>query len=79
VLYSVVASAKRHDLDPEGYVTDVLRRLPAITNPLALRDLLPDRWATTHPEHALQFRRAESAQAAKRRLTRRERRRQQAK
>jgi transposase len=80
LLYSFVASAKRHHLDPEAYLADVLRRLPAITNPLAIRDLLPDRWAKSHPEHVLQFRRAESAQAAKRRrLSRRERRRQQAK
>jgi transposase len=79
VLYSLVASAKRHQLDPQAYLTDVLRRLPAVTNPLALRDLLPDRWATTHPEYVVQFRRAESAKAAKRRLTRRERCRQQAK
>jgi transposase len=79
VLYSLVASAKRHHLDPQAYLTDVLRRLPAITNPLALRGLLPDRWAQSHPEHVVQFRRDESAKAAKGRLTRRERRRQQAK
>jgi transposase len=79
VLYSLVASAKRHHLDPQAYLKDVLRRLPAITNPLALRDLLPDRWAKSHPEHVVQFRRAESAKAAKRRLSRRERRRQRAK
>jgi transposase len=80
LLYSFVASAKRHHLDPEAYLAEVLRRLPAITNPLAIRDLLPDRWAKSHPEHVLQFRRTESAQAAKRqRLSRRERRRQQAK
>jgi transposase len=79
VLYSLVASAKRHHLDPQAYLTDVLRRLPAITNPLALRDLLPDRWAKAHPEHVAQFRRVESDQAAKRRLTRRQRRREQRK
>ena len=80
VLYSFVASAKRHHLDSEAYLADVLCRLPAIRNPLALRDLLPERWAKSHPEHVLQFRRTESAQAAKRRrLSRRERRRQQAK
>lgn len=79
VLYSLVASAKRHHLDPEAYLTDVLRRLPAIANLLALRGLLPDRWATCHPEHVMQFRRAESANAHKRRLSRRERRRQQKK
>jgi transposase len=78
VLYSFVASAKRHHLDSEAYLADVLRRLPAITNPLALRDLLPERWAKSHPEHVLEFRRTESAQAAKRRrLSRRERRKQQ--
>ena len=79
VLYSFVASAKRQHLDSEAYLADVLRRLPAITNPLALRDLLPERWAKSHPEHVLQFRRTESAQAAKRRLSRRERCRQRAK
>jgi predicted lipid-binding transport protein (Tim44 family) len=59
--------------------TDMLRRLPAITNPMALRELLPERWAKSHPECVLQFRREESAQAAKRRLNRRERRNQPAK
>jgi transposase len=77
VLYSFVASAKRHHLDSEAYLADLLRGLPAITNPLALRDMLPERWAKSHPEHVLQFRRDESAKAAKRRrLSRRERRRQ---
>jgi hypothetical protein len=52
-------------------ITDVLLRMPAITNPLAVRDLLPERWARTHREHVVQFRRAESAKAAKRRLSRR--------
>jgi hypothetical protein len=80
VLYSLVASAKRHHLNVEVYLADVFRRLPAITNPLALRALLPERWAKSHPEHVLEFRRKESAQAAKRRrLSRRERRRQREK
>jgi transposase len=79
VLYSLVASGKRHHLDPEAYLTDVLRGLPAITNPLTLRAQLPDRWAAAHPEHVVQFRRDESAKSNQRRLSRRERRRQQAK
>jgi transposase len=79
VLYSFVASAKRHHLDVEAYLTDVLGRLPALTNPLAMRDLLPERWAKSHPTYVLQFRREESVQAAKRRLSRRERRRRQSK
>jgi len=78
VLYSFVASAKRHHLDSEACLADVLRRLPAIANPLALRDLLPECWAKSHPEHVLQFRRNELVQAAKRRwLSRRKRCRQQ--
>ena len=78
-LYSVVASAKRHHLDPEAYLADVLARLPATTNPLALRALLPDRWAKSHPEHVRQHRREEATAAAKRKLNRRERRRQRTK
>ena len=74
-LYSVVVSAKRHHLDPEAYLRDVLARLPAIKNPLELRSLLPDRWAQAHPEHVKQHRRAESAAAANHRMTRRKRRR----
>jgi transposase len=74
-LYSVVGSAKRHHLDPEAYLRDVLARLPAIKNPLELRALLPDRWAQAHPEHVKVHRRAESAAAANRRMTRRKRRR----
>ena len=71
ILYTFVASAKRHHLDPEAYLADVLRRLPEVTNPLALRDLLPDRWAHSHPEHVLQFRRTEAAKAKKHKLDRR--------
>ncbi len=64
---------------PGGRRPSALRQLPALTNHLALRALLPDRWAAAHPEHVNQFRRAESAKAATRRLNRRERRREQAK
>ena len=74
-LYSVVVSAKRHHLDPEAYLRDVLARLPAIKNPLELRSLLPDRWAQAHPEYVKEHRRAESTAAANRRMTRRKRRR----
>ena len=55
---------------------DYRLRLPAITNPLALRDLLPDRWAKSHPEQsaAIPLRHTESAQAAQRRRLSRHRR-----
>jgi transposase len=70
VLYSLVASAKRHHLDPQAYLTDVLTRLPQIANPLELRHLLPDRWAKAHPEHVRTYRRQESAAATRRRQSR---------
>jgi hypothetical protein len=44
VLYGLEANGKRHRLDVEASLTDVLRRLPAVTNALALRSLLPHRW-----------------------------------
>jgi GrpB-like predicted nucleotidyltransferase (UPF0157 family) len=70
VLYSFVASAKRHDLDPQAYLTDLLTRLPQIRTPLELRHLLPDRWAKAHPEHVRGYRRQESTAAARRRASR---------
>ena len=52
-LYSVVQSARLHHLDATAYLTDVLRRLPAIEpkDADAIRRLLPDLWAQSHPEH----------------------------
>lgn len=44
VLLSVVASAKRHALNPWAYLRDVLTRLPARPPDSDLSDLLPDRW-----------------------------------
>lgn len=70
VLYSAVASAKRHYLNPQAYLTDLLTRLPQITNPLELRHLLPDRWAKSHPEHVRTYRQQESSAAANRRQSR---------
>jgi hypothetical protein len=41
-----------HHLDVTAYLTDVLRRLPAVmpTDATAIGELLPDRWAQAHPE-----------------------------
>jgi hypothetical protein len=44
-LYSVIASAKRHGLDPWKYIRDLFARLPRM-NVSALPELLPDRWKT---------------------------------
>jgi hypothetical protein len=52
-LYSVVQSARLYHLDVTAYLTDVLRQLPAIlpSDIAAIRPLLPDRWAQSHPDH----------------------------
>jgi transposase len=42
-LYSLVASAERHDLDPQRYLTSVLARLPGLPE-VDLHRLLPDEW-----------------------------------
>jgi transposase len=76
-LYSIVQSAKLYHLDVTAYLTDVLRRLPAMlpTDESALRDLLPDRWATSHPNQVLQARQQESLDALEARRLRRAQRR----
>ena len=79
VLYSIVESAKLHHLDVTAYLTDVLRRLPAIpsADESALRELLPDRWAKAHPQNVLQARQQESLAALEQRRLRRTQRRLQ--
>lgn len=78
VLYSAVQSARLHHLDVTAYLTDVLRQLPAInpTDTDAIRPLLPDLWAKSHPEHILASREAELQEATDRRRRRRALRRQ---
>jgi len=62
VLLSLVASAKRHGLDPFEYLRDLFVRLPA--KPTNIEDLFPDRWTPpTSSQHA-----AESKAIADRRL-----------
>lgn len=56
-MYTLVASAARHHLDLWAYVDDVLRRLAAGQPDLA--ELLPDRWAETHPESIRTYRKNE--------------------
>ena len=71
-LYTIVQSAKRHNLALSAYLNDVLRRLPLLVEAGASLDcLLPDRWAAEHPEHILAERHDESQQARQRRDRRR--------
>jgi transposase len=58
VLFTILAGAKRHRLEPWAYLRDVVLRLCA--GETDLESLLPDRWAASHPEHVLQHRLDES-------------------
>jgi len=64
VLFTILAGAKRHHLEPWAYLRDVLLRLSA--GETELESLLPDRWAASHPEHVLQHRLDESRRKAAR-------------
>lgn len=73
VLYTVVASAARHDLDIWAYLRDVLEQLAAGGSDLAA--LLPDAWAKTHPESVRSYRGREREAQANAKRERRKRRR----
>ena len=104
VLFTIVANAKRHHLDPFAYVRDLLLRMSTLyadsgvkvpdftqvssaefrglgmslatqLSSEALTAMLPDHWATAHPEHVLVHRIAEARQVADRKRDRREQRR----
>jgi transposase len=47
VYFSLIASCKRHEIDPFAYLRDILRRLPTLTSspdPAVIDSLLPHRW-----------------------------------
>jgi transposase len=76
-LFTILAGAKRHHLEPWVYVRDVIQRMCA--GETDLEALLPDRWAATHPDHVLQHRLDESRRKAARQKEARQSRREQAK
>ena len=47
IIYTLVECARRHGHDPESYLTDILERLPAMTNQDDLSVLLPSSWQPT--------------------------------
>jgi transposase len=73
VLFTILAGAKRHRLEPWAYVRDVLLRLSG--GETDLEALLADRWAASHPEHVLKHRLDESRRKATRRKEKRQERR----
>jgi hypothetical protein len=73
ILMSILASAKRHGIEPFAHVRQLLIALPSAE--VDLRSLFPDVWIAAHPEHFLQYRHDEAEAAARARKRRRERRR----
>ena len=69
VLYTILAGAKRHQIEPWAYVRDLLLRLHADDS--RMEEMLPDRWATAHPEAILNHRLEESRAKAVRTRARR--------
>ena len=69
VLYTILAGAKRHRIEPWAYVHDLLLRLHADDS--SLEEMLPDRWAAAHPEAILDHRLEESRTKAVRTRARR--------
>ena len=76
VLYTILAGAKRHRIEPWCYVRELLLRLH--TEDVRLEEMLPDRWAAAHPEailnHRLEESRAKAIRTRARRAHRRARR-----
>lgn len=73
IMYTVIQSARLNHVDVLPYLTDVLRRLPAVAadDKAGIDEFLPDRWLAAHPQHRLVERERESRQAQNRRKTRR--------
>ncbi len=44
ILYSIIASCRRHGINPHHYLREVLGKLPAMTNQDDLSALLPSKW-----------------------------------
>ena len=68
VLFTVLAGAKRHRIEPWAYLREILLRLHA--DDPRLDEMLPNRWAATHPEMVLNYRLEESRQKAARKRDR---------
>jgi transposase len=77
IYFSILAGAKRHQIEPFAYVRDLL--IAMSSDQVDWNSLLPDVWIAAHPEHVLKYRRQEAEAAAKSRRRRRAFRREKAK
>ena len=69
VLFTILAGAKRHRIEPWTYLRELLLRLH--DDDPRLDEMLPDRWAIEHPEAVLTYRLEESRRKAAARSSRR--------
>jgi hypothetical protein len=44
IIYSIIESCRRHDIEPYTYLRDVLSRLPTMTN-RPIKNIVPKAWA----------------------------------
>jgi transposase len=58
VLFTILAGAKRHRIEPWTYLRELLLRLHGDDS--RLDEMLPDKWAANHPESVLTYRLEES-------------------
>jgi transposase len=47
VIYSIIESCSRHDVEPYAYLQDFLTRLPSMTN-RQIKDIVPKAWTAAH-------------------------------
>jgi transposase len=69
VLFTILAGAKRHRIEPWSYLRELLLRLH--DDDSRLDEMLPDQWAKQHPEAVLTYRLEESRRKAATRNSRR--------
>jgi transposase len=69
VLFTILAGAKRHRIEPWAYLRELLLRLH--DDDPRLDEMLPDKWAANHPESVLAYRLEESRCKAAAQSTRR--------
>lgn len=69
VLFTVLAGAKRHRIEPWTYLRELLLHLHGDDS--RLDEMLPDKWAANHPESVLTYRLEESRRRAAAKSTRR--------
>jgi transposase len=69
ICFTILANAKRYQIEPFAYVRALLVALSS--DNVDLESLLPDAWIVAHPEHVLTYRRDEAEAAANSRRRRR--------